>query len=101
MLLEPNFLLRCQDVQNAFAQSSTAVVYTDPKTGITFDTWPVPDSSSGSGTIGGMTFGMALPSDALTTNANEFIGYLVSDNIYATVMTCANASSNARQTARR
>lgn len=51
------------------------MVYTDPDTGITFDTWPVPSTS----TAGGMTFGMALPSDALTTNADELIGYLVSD----------------------
>ncbi|KAK9425521.1 putative Fungal cellulose binding domain-containing protein [Seiridium unicorne] len=59
-------------IQHAFAQSSTAVVYTDPDTGITFDTWPVPTTS----TAGGLTFGMALPSDALTVDADEFIGYL-------------------------
>lgn len=62
------------DVQNVIAQSSTAVVYTDPETGITFDTWPVPSTS----TTGGMTFGLALPSDALTTDADELVGYLVS-----------------------
>ncbi|KAH6659192.1 fungal cellulose binding domain-containing protein [Truncatella angustata] len=60
------------NIRNALAQSSTAVVYTDPGTGITFDTWPVPSTS----TAGGLTFGMALPSDALTTNADEFVGYL-------------------------
>ncbi|KAF3022035.1 hypothetical protein E8E14_012745 [Neopestalotiopsis sp. 37M] len=60
------------NIQHAFAQSSTPVVYTDPETGITFDTWPVPAASS----AGGMTFGMALPSDALTVNADEFVGYL-------------------------
>ncbi|ROW04606.1 hypothetical protein VPNG_07433 [Cytospora leucostoma] len=54
------------------AQSSTAVVYTDPDTGIVFDTWTVPQSS----TNGTWTFGTALPSDALTTDATEFIGYL-------------------------
>jgi cellobiose dehydrogenase (acceptor) len=49
------------------------VVYTDPGTGITFDTWTVPTSQ----TAGGLTFGVALPSTALTTDATEFIGYLV------------------------
>ncbi|KAL1862980.1 hypothetical protein VTK73DRAFT_6524 [Phialemonium thermophilum] len=54
------------------AQSSTPVKFTDPDTGIIFDTWPVPDSL----TAGGLTFGVALPSDALTKDATEFIGYL-------------------------
>ncbi|KAK3682730.1 carbohydrate-binding module family 1 protein [Podospora appendiculata] len=57
----------------AFAQSSTPVTYTDAGTGITFNTWPVP---AGSQTAGGFTFGVALPSNALTVDANEFIGYL-------------------------
>ncbi|QKX62083.1 uncharacterized protein TRUGW13939_09239, partial [Talaromyces rugulosus] len=59
-------------IELCLAQSSTATVYEDPGTGITFDTWPVPSSS----TQGGMTFGLTLPSDALTTDATEFIGYL-------------------------
>ncbi|KAJ9149671.1 Cellobiose dehydrogenase [Coniochaeta hoffmannii] len=57
---------------SAFAQSGTPVKYTDPGTGIVFDTWPVPSAAS----AGGMTFGVALPSNALTVDANEFIGYL-------------------------
>ena len=65
------------------AQEMTPVVYTDPTTGIVFDTWVVPDQpadgqTSGSATSGGLTWGVALPSDALTTDATEFIGYLVS-----------------------
>ncbi|KAI0427264.1 fungal cellulose binding domain-containing protein [Xylaria sp. FL1042] len=67
------------NIQLCLGQSSTATVYTDSKTGITFDTWIVPDTASGaSGTTtwGGMTIGLALPEDALTTDANEFIGYL-------------------------
>lgn len=54
-------------------------MYTDSETGITFDTWIVPDkaASSTSGTWGGMTMGFALPEDALETDADEFIGYLV------------------------
>ena len=55
------------------AQSSAPVAYTDSKTGIVFDTWTVPQSD----TKGGLTFGVALPSDALTVDATEFIGYLV------------------------
>ncbi|KAE8355464.1 hypothetical protein BDV28DRAFT_146138 [Aspergillus coremiiformis] len=55
-----------------WAQSGVPVAYTDAETGITFDTWSVP---AGSGT-GGLVFGVALPSSALTTDATEFIGYL-------------------------
>lgn len=66
------------------AQEMTPVVYTDPTTGIVFDTWVVPDQpangdTSGSATSGGLTWGVALPSDALTTDATEFIGYLASN----------------------
>ncbi|CAI7586499.1 unnamed protein product [Penicillium glandicola] len=57
----------------SIAQSGTPVAYTDPDTGITFDTWTVSETLS----EGGYTFGMALPSDALTTDATEFIGYLL------------------------
>lgn len=53
-------------------------MYTDPDTGITFDTWIVPNKNTGSsGTYGGLTFGVALPSDALEVDADEFIGILV------------------------
>lgn len=54
------------------------MAYTDPDTGITFDTWTVSETLS----TGGFTFGMALPSDALTTDSSEFIGYLVCGSIY-------------------
>ncbi|KAI0164219.1 hypothetical protein GGR52DRAFT_110854 [Hypoxylon sp. FL1284] len=43
-----------------------AVPYTDPDTGIEFATW----------SSGGETIGMALPEDALTTDATEYIGIL-------------------------
>ncbi|KKK27390.1 hypothetical protein ARAM_002277 [Aspergillus rambellii] len=59
-------------LQTCLAQSSPPTVYTDSDTGITFDTWTVAASSSAAG----LTFGMALPGDALTTDATEFIGYL-------------------------
>ncbi|KAJ2987264.1 hypothetical protein NUW58_g4607 [Xylaria curta] len=42
------------------------ILYTDPGTGIEFGTWEQAD----------MTIGMALPKDALTANATEFIGLL-------------------------
>ncbi|KAF7551666.1 cellobiose dehydrogenase [Stylonectria norvegica] len=53
-------------LQHGFAQSSAATVYTDPDTGIIFDTW----SSTN------MKFGFTFPSDALNTDASEFIGIL-------------------------
>ncbi|XXH03587.1 hypothetical protein Hte_009992 [Hypoxylon texense] len=43
-----------------------AVPYTDPDTGIEFATW----------SQGGQTVGLALPEDALTTDATEYIGIL-------------------------
>jgi hypothetical protein len=59
-------------------------VYTEPSTGITFYT-----SNQANGTItgdgdesrvslGGFTFGMALPGNALTVNSYEYIGLIVS-----------------------
>lgn len=52
----------------AFAQDGTPTKLTDAGTGITFDTWT---------TGPGMKIGVALPQNALTVDANEFIGYLV------------------------
>ncbi|KAH1683685.1 hypothetical protein KXW98_007749 [Aspergillus fumigatus] len=71
--LSAAFLAASIVLEPCWAQSSTPVVYTDPATGIIFDTWTVPTSQ----TAGGLTFGVALPSTALTTDATEFIGYLV------------------------
>jgi hypothetical protein len=51
------------------------VTFTDPQTGIIFNSWGIPADSPQ--TQGGFTFGMALPSNALSTDATEFIGYLV------------------------
>lgn len=45
--------------------------YTDPDTGIEFKTW------STSGNAAPFTFGLALPGDALTNDATEYIGLLV------------------------
>ncbi|CAJ2514064.1 Uu.00g021830.m01.CDS01 [Anthostomella pinea] len=66
-------------VPQCLGQSSTPTVYTDSGTGIVFDTWTVPDTAAGGtgvSTWGGLTFGVALPADALTTDADEFIGIL-------------------------
>jgi len=41
-----------------------------------FNSWGIPNG--GSQTQGGFNFGLALPPDGLATDANEFIGYLVS-----------------------
>lgn len=60
-------------LQPCLGQDSTPTVYTDPDTGIVFDTW----TASNEVTNGGLTLGLAFPSDALTTDASEFIGYLV------------------------
>ena len=66
--------MRCRAVfQYGHAQSGTPTAYTDPGTGITFDTWM--------DTSGTMTFGFAFPSNALTTDATEFIGILVSSEL--------------------
>ncbi|KAI5919802.1 cellobiose dehydrogenase [Camillea tinctor] len=67
------------NLQPCLGQSGTPTVFTDPDTGIIFDTWTVPDRSKGAtgvATYGGLTFGLALPQDALSTDADEFIGYL-------------------------
>ncbi|KAK3368229.1 cellobiose dehydrogenase-like protein [Podospora didyma] len=59
---------------SVIAQASAAVKYTDPATGIIFDTWGI--ANGGSQTQGGITFGVALPSDGLSNDASEFIGIL-------------------------
>ncbi|KAF7594761.1 hypothetical protein BBP40_008468 [Aspergillus hancockii] len=54
------------------SQAPEPTVYTDPSSGITFDTWNLPGNSK----TGGLTFGVALPSTALKEDATDFIGYL-------------------------
>ncbi|KAI1081234.1 carbohydrate-binding module family 1 protein [Whalleya microplaca] len=51
-------------LQTCVAQTPTP--YTDPDTGIEFGTWEE----------GGLTIGIALPEDALSTDATEYIGLL-------------------------
>lgn len=47
--------------------------YKDAGTGIEFTTWNIPSEEKS----GGLTFGMALPGNALEKDATEFIGYIV------------------------
>lgn len=61
---------------SALAQNNAPNTITDSESGIVFNTWGVPQDSAQS--KGGWTFGVALPSNALSTDATEFIGYLVS-----------------------
>jgi hypothetical protein len=65
-------ILTAAVTQLVSAQSSAPTPYEDPDTGIIFDTWTSPSSD--------ITFGFALPTDALEVDATEYIGYLVSDN---------------------
>ncbi|KAL0942703.1 fungal cellulose binding domain-containing protein [Colletotrichum truncatum] len=59
-------------LDGAAAQGSSPTTITDAKTGIIFNSW----SATNAQTVGGITYGFALPQNALTTDANEFIGYL-------------------------
>ncbi|KAK4106178.1 carbohydrate-binding module family 1 protein [Parathielavia hyrcaniae] len=67
---------------SALGQNNEPITFTDAETGIVFNSWTVPAESGQ--TQGAFTFGMALPSNALTTDATEFIGYLK----------CASADNN-------
>ncbi|OTB00393.1 cellobiose dehydrogenase protein [Hypoxylon sp. CI-4A] len=83
-LLLPLLFAANLNIQSCFGQDSGPTLYTDPDTGIIFDAWVVPDTADGGSGIsipGGFTFGLALPEDALATDADEFIGYIVSSSI--------------------
>ncbi|KAL4877627.1 hypothetical protein BJY04DRAFT_221996 [Aspergillus karnatakaensis] len=54
------------------AQAPTGTSLIDVSTNMTFSTWSIPGSNS----IGPLTFGLALHTTALETDASEFIGYL-------------------------
>ena len=65
-------LTDCAVAAGARGQATTAMI-TEPVTGITFATAQF-DADS---VPGGLTFGYALPPNAATTDATEYIGYLV------------------------
>ncbi|KAK0708434.1 cellobiose dehydrogenase [Lasiosphaeris hirsuta] len=61
-------------LQQSAAQTADAAPYKDPETGIVFSTW----TAGGPEAVGvaPFTFGLALPSDALKKDADEYIGLL-------------------------
>ncbi|KAL1839743.1 hypothetical protein VTJ49DRAFT_1209 [Mycothermus thermophilus] len=59
---------------SALAQNNVPDTFTDAETGIVFNSWGL--SPEDPRTQGGFRFGVALPEDALTNDATEFIGYL-------------------------
>ncbi|KAK2754823.1 hypothetical protein FQN54_006716 [Arachnomyces sp. PD_36] len=69
--LQGIFALAACATQGALAQGSTEGNYTDPDTGIIFAT------QSSDMTEGGITLGWALPKDAATLAATEYIGLVV------------------------
>ncbi|KFY32079.1 hypothetical protein V493_00537 [Pseudogymnoascus sp. VKM F-4281 (FW-2241)] len=61
-------------VFQAVSAQGTAGTYTDPDTGIIFSTQSYAD---GAGTAGGFTVGMALPANAASVDATEYIGMII------------------------
>jgi cellobiose dehydrogenase (acceptor) len=59
---------------SALAQNNAPVTFTDADSGIIFNSWGIADGAPQ--TQGGFQFGVALPEDALETDASEFLGYL-------------------------
>jgi hypothetical protein len=65
-------------LQGVSAQG-VAGTYTDADTGIIFATQTIPDGNPSQGlTTGGFTVGLALPANAATVDATEYIGMIVS-----------------------
>lgn len=65
-------------VLQAVSAQGVAGTYTDEDTGIIFATQTIPNGSPLSGyTTGGFTVGLALPADAATVDATEYIGLIV------------------------
>jgi cellobiose dehydrogenase (acceptor) len=59
---------------SALAQNNAPVTFTDADSGIIFNSWGIANGAPQ--TQGGFQFGMALPENALETDASEFLGYL-------------------------
>ena len=66
----------------------TAGSYTDASTGIKLKTWDATDG-------GAYSFGLALPADALTKDATEYIGLLVGREFSTPVTPCSRCISAA------
>ncbi len=78
----PETLIGSKVAASCLAQSPemTQSIYVDPKTGINFTTWSQPPQSNGHGAF---TFGLAVPADATTKDATEYIGLLVCSLCYS------------------
>ncbi|KAK3316753.1 hypothetical protein B0H66DRAFT_305009 [Apodospora peruviana] len=64
-------------VRECLGQDMRSSQYTDPKSNITFSTWSTAAGSDPeSADAAPFTFGLTLPPDALTKDANEYIGIL-------------------------
>ncbi|KAH6849701.1 hypothetical protein B0I37DRAFT_94521 [Chaetomium sp. MPI-CAGE-AT-0009] len=59
---------------SALAQNNAPVTFTDADSGIIFNSWGIANGAPQ--TKGGFQFGVALPENALQTDASEFLGYL-------------------------
>jgi cellobiose dehydrogenase (acceptor) len=66
------------NAQHGLAQNGPPIPFTDPETGIVFNTWIIPNRADTgfTGAYGGMRIGVALPDNALEVDATEFIGLL-------------------------
>lgn len=74
LLLDANWEI----VLQAVSAQGVAGTYTDEDTGIIFATQTIPDGAPLSGyTTGGFTVGLALPANAATVDATEYIGLIV------------------------
>lgn len=62
-------------VQYVSAQASVPIPYTDADTGIVFNTWSAAN----------IRFGLTFPGDGKETNADEFIGIIVREEIRYTL----------------
>ncbi|KFY27341.1 hypothetical protein V493_03549 [Pseudogymnoascus sp. VKM F-4281 (FW-2241)] len=72
-------------VLQAVSAQGVAGKYTDEDTGIIFATQTIPDGTAAQGlTKGGFTVGLALPADAATVDATEYIGMIIGSSTSTT-----------------
>ncbi|KAL5351186.1 hypothetical protein ACLOAV_003037 [Pseudogymnoascus australis] len=72
-------------VLQAVSGQGVAGTYTDPDTGIIFATQTIPDGNPTQGlTKGGFTVGLALPANAATVDATEYIGMIIGSSTNTT-----------------
>ncbi|KFZ10486.1 hypothetical protein V502_08083 [Pseudogymnoascus sp. VKM F-4520 (FW-2644)] len=72
-------------VLQAVSAQGVAGTYTDADTGIIFATQTIPDGNPAQGySKGGYTVGLALPADAATVDATEYIGLIIGSSTNTT-----------------